>query len=167
MDLKGWSWTPRTFSWVEPTSYFLIALKKMKTSLQGTNVTDRIHDAELMIYDRMCEGGGWNYGNSKIYGEALWPYADITAISLIALQDHSDAEPVRRSLDALEKMIAEIDSGLALSWAILCFSVYGRDVTHWRERLARRFAKTQFMGETKSLALAILALTDGARFFRI
>ena len=167
MNLTGWSWTPGTFSWVEPTSYFLIALKRMKSRLQETNVSQRIREAELMIYDRVCDAGGWNYGNSKIYGEALWPYPDVTAIALLALQDHRDAEPVRRSLAALEKMIANFDSGFALSWATLCFSIYSRDVSQWRELLVKQFEKTQFLGETKSLALAVLALTGGARFFRV
>jgi hypothetical protein len=120
-----------------------------------------------MIFDRVCDGCGWNYGNSKIYGEALWPYPDITAIALLALQDHRDAEPVRRSLAALEKMVSNSGSGLALSWAILCFSIYGRDVSEWRDLLVKQFEKTQFLGETKSLALSVLALTDGARFFRV
>lgn len=166
-SLTGWPWIAGTFSWVEPTSYFVIALKKMKASLQDTNVDERIREAELMIYDRVCESGGWNYGNSKVYGEALWPYPDTTAIALLALQDHRDGEPVRRSLDALEKMIADVDSGLALSWTIICFDVFGRETAHLRDRLVRRFEETKFLGETKSLALSVLALTEGARFFRI
>jgi hypothetical protein len=32
-DLKGWSWHPESFSWVEPTSYALIALKKLRPQL--------------------------------------------------------------------------------------------------------------------------------------
>ena len=31
-DLKGWGWMPGTFSWVEPTAYALIALKKLDTA---------------------------------------------------------------------------------------------------------------------------------------
>jgi hypothetical protein len=87
-DLKGWSWTSGTFSWVEPTSYALIAIKKLKPHLQGTDAEERIHQGELMIYDRICEGGGWNHGNAKVLGVNLWPYPDMTALALIALQDH-------------------------------------------------------------------------------
>ena len=35
-DLIGWSWVPISFSWVEPTSYALIALKKQRARLAGT-----------------------------------------------------------------------------------------------------------------------------------
>jgi hypothetical protein len=83
-DLIGWSWVPSSFSWVEPTSYALIALKKQRARLAGTNVEERIRQADAMIYDRMCTGGGWNYGNSKVLDYALWPYPDITAPIAIA-----------------------------------------------------------------------------------
>ena len=167
MDLKGWPWAAGTFSWVEPTSYFLIGLKKMKSALRGTEIDDRIRQGELLIYDRVCEGGGWNYGNSKIYGEALWPYPDITALALIALQDHRNAEINIKSLQELEKNLKEVESGLALSWSIICFSLYGRNVSEWRKLLVKSFERTGFLGETKALALSILAMTDAPQFFRI
>ena len=167
MDLKGWPWASGSFSWVEPTSYFLISLKKLKPTFNGTKIDDRIRQGELMIYDRVCEGGGWNYGNSKVYGEALWPYPDITAVALIALQDHPEVEANRKSLETLEKTVQDVDSGLALSWSIICFSLYGRSVTKWRELLVKRFQKTMFLGETKTLALAILASADMPKFFRL
>ena len=56
--LSGWSWTAGTFSWVEPTSYSLMTLKKLKRSLDGTNCEERIRQGEMLIYDRMCENGG-------------------------------------------------------------------------------------------------------------
>ena len=167
MDLKGWPWTSGSFSWVEPTSYFLIGLKKLKPALRGTNIDDRIRQGELMIYDRVCKGGGWNYGNSKVYGEALWPYPDTTALALIALQDHPENEANLQSLEKLEKTLRDVDSGLALSWSIICFSLYGRSVSEWRQLLSQRFEKTAFLAETKTLALAVLAAANAPQFFRV
>src|SRR5215467_643923 len=167
MDLKGWPWASGSFSWVEPTSYFLIGIKRLRFALSGTNVDDRIGQGELMIYDRVCEEGGWNYGNSKVYGEALWPYPDITALVLIALQDRPRMEANQKSLKMLEKSLRETNSGLALSWAIICFQLYGRGVAEWRRLLAERFEKAGFLGETKTLALAVLAATDTPQWFRV
>ena len=167
MNLKGWPWAAGSFSWVEPTSYFLIGLKRLKPALATPKMEDRIRQGELMIYDRVCEAGGWNYGNSKVYGEALWPYPDITALALIALQNHPEAEANRKSLQSLTQNLGGVDSGLALSWSIICFSLYGENVSRWRELLAQKFEKTQFLGETKTLALSLLALADGDRFFRM
>ena len=166
-DLVGWSWTPGSFSWVEPTSYCLIALKKIKSRLSAKAVQERVDQAELMIYDRMCEGGGWNYGNAAVYGDPLWPYPDITALALIALQDHKERNDNRVSLRALSKMAETTDSGLALGWATICLSVYGEDISELRKRLDQKFARTKFLGETKPVALAILASEDGARLLRV
>jgi hypothetical protein len=166
-DLIGWSWTPNSFSWIEPTSYFLVALKKIRRNLSSKIVEERIQQGELMIYDRMCDTGGWNYGNSSVYGERLWPYPDITAVALIALQDQRERRENQLSLRALGEMAKKTDSGLALSWAVICLSLYGHDGVELKKRLVERFVKTKFLGETKVIALGILATGNGARFFRV
>jgi len=165
--LSGWSWTAGAFSWVEPTSYSLMALKKLRPSLIGTNCDERIRQGEMLIYDRMCENGGWNYGNSRVLGEALWPYPDVTAVALIALQDRAGSEANQTSLRALCAMMREAASGAALGWGILGLTLYNQDVREWKRILVNIFEKTRFLGETKPLALAVLALADGARFFRV
>lgn len=166
-DLIGWPWMAGTFSWVEPTSYFLIALKRIRRRLVGTNVDERIKQGESMIYDRMCDGGGWNYGNSIVYGEKLWPYPDITAIALIALQDRHDAVENRVSFAALQNALKAMTSGLALSWSVICYDIYGHDSKNLRQLLDGGFETTGFLGETKSLALYVLALAGGAKYFRM
>lgn len=165
--LSGWSWTAGAFSWVEPTSYSLMALKKLKRSLDGTNCEERIRQGEMLIYDRMCENGGWNYGNSKVLGEALWPYPDVTGLALIALQDRAASDVNQKSLRALENMMREAPSGTALSWGILCLALYNRDVEEWKKILVKSFEKTRFLSETKALALALLAVVNGVSLFRI
>ncbi len=166
-DLVGWPWTTGNFSWVEPTCYSMIALKKLRQQLPAERLQDRLSQAELMIYDRMCDGGGWNYGNAEVYDEKLWPYPDTTALALIATQEHRERKENQASLELLKGMAINADSGLALSWAAICLALYGQDSTAVRNALAQRFAKTQFLGETKILALTILALSDGARHFQV
>ena len=165
--LSGWSWTAGAFSWVEPTSYSLMTLKKLKRSLDGTNCEERIRQGEMLIYDRMCENGGWNYGNSRVLGEALWPYPDVTAVALIALQDQATSETNQKSLRVLDAMLREAGSGTALGWGILCLTLYKQDVQEWKKILVKNFEKTRFLGETKAVALAVLALGNGASLFRV
>jgi hypothetical protein len=165
--LNGWSWTPGAFSWVEPTSYCLMALKKSRPLLGGTSVEVRIQQGEALLYDRMCENGGWNYGNSRVLGEALWPYPDVTAVALIALQDRAANEANRRSLLALQDMMREAASGIALGWGILCLKLYSEDTQKWKRILLENFKKTKFLSETKALALAVLALGEGASLFSV
>ena len=161
-DLKGWAWTSGTASFVEPTCYVLLALKRLRRHLPGAAVTQRIDEAERMIYDRMCRDGGWNYGNSTVLESELWPYADVTALALLALAEHRHREANQRSLRALHAMLHRVDSGLALAWAMLCLSAYQEDAGLLRERLLGAYARTGFLGETKVVALAQLALSGGA-----
>jgi hypothetical protein len=138
----------------------------MKSLLGGTNVEERIRQGKMLIYDRMCDDGGWNYGNPKVFGDNLWPYPDITAVALIALHDHAQNRANQQSLRALDMMMREVVSGLALSWSIICLSIYNQDTWESQKLLAKSFQKTRFLGETKTLALAILALANGGRFFK-
>jgi Squalene-hopene cyclase C-terminal domain len=165
--LSGWSWTAGAFSWVEPTSYSLMALKKLKRSLAGTNCDERIRQGEMLIYDRMCENGGWNYGNSRVLGDALWPYPDVTAVALIALQDLSTSAANQKSLRVLDAMMRETASGTALGWGILCLKLYDQDVQEWKRILVKNFEKTRFLGETKTVALALLVFGNGTSLFRV
>ena len=155
--LKGWSWNPDAFSWVEPTAYALLALKKGRTVLSGPDVDARIREGESMLYDRVCEGGGWNYGNTSVYGVNVPPYPEVTAVALLGLQDRRETPANRSSVDAMRRMLAEVDSGFALSWAIACLAVHGQDTAAERRRLAESYTRTGFLGSTRTLALALIA----------
>ncbi|HET9491387.1 MAG TPA: prenyltransferase/squalene oxidase repeat-containing protein [Methylomirabilota bacterium] len=159
-DLTAWSWTPDAFSWVEPTAYSLIALRSLNP-VELESASARIHEGEQLLYDRMSDGGGWNYGNPRAFGVWLPPYPETTALALIALQNRRAATANELSLARLVAMTGELVSGLALSWAILCLSIYAQPVTAWRRRLMRLFRRTGFLGETRTMALALLALSDG------
>lgn len=155
--LKGWSWNPEAFSWVEPTAYALLALKKGRAVLSGPEIDARIREGEFMLYDRVCEGGGWNYGNTNVYGVSVPPYAEVTAITLLGLQDRREMPAHRASLEAMRRLLGEMDSGFALSWAIACLAVHGQDTAAERRRLAASYARTGFLGSTRTLALAVIA----------
>src|SRR4029453_8208489 len=66
--LQGWSWIPATFSWVEPTAWALLALKKFRQVAGAPVDPDRLTEAETLLLDRSCVLGGWNYGNSNMFG---------------------------------------------------------------------------------------------------
>jgi hypothetical protein len=164
--LKGWAWTAGASSFVEPTSYALLALKRMRPHMPQRALRERIDEAERLIYDRMCRGGGWNYGNSTVLDADLSPYADVTAIALLALADHPRREENRQSLRVLHTLLQQTRSGLSLAWATLCVSAYGEAPGPWRRWLAERYAATAFLNETRAIALALLAMTGGVEVFR-
>ena len=161
-DLKGWPWIPGAFSWIEPTALGLIALKKLGVPPTDAKAVSRISQGELMIYDRMCDGGGWNYGNSKTLGEMLEPFPDTTALALLALADHPGRMENRQGLEALERTMRDARSGLALALGVLCLDVYSVTSVSYRARLAGLYQETRFFGKTRSIGLAALALAGGA-----
>jgi hypothetical protein len=44
--------------------------------LATTELEPRVNLGYAMLFDRMCCGGGWNAGNSIVYGVALAPQMD-------------------------------------------------------------------------------------------
>lgn len=158
-DLTGWPWVEGTFSWVEPTSYAMIALSRLRGVIEDRRLEDRLDEAGRMLLDRVCVGGGWNYGNTRVFGEDLWPYPDTTSVALLALADRPDLPAVVMGLDAIERMLEENESLLALSLSSLALSAHGRDATAPRTRLAEKVAAWEG-GELRVLAWAALALSE-------
>ncbi len=165
--LAGWPWVASTASWVEPTAYALIALKKLRGRLEPSRSESRIRTAEAMMLNRACRGGGWNYGNAEVLGETLQPFPDVTGVALIALRDRIARHDAAQGFTALGAMLADVDSGLSLSWAALACATYGRPVSDYRQRLWRAYARTRFFGETKTIALAVLAHGNGWRLLGV
>jgi hypothetical protein len=162
-QLIGWPWHEGSFSWVEPTSVSVLALKHMRRALADRFPAERVEQGELLLYDRQCDDGGWNYGNRAVLGEELHAYPDVTAIALLALQDRP-SERTAKGLKSLEQMLSSDESsGLALALGCLCQSVYGGDATVLQRRLLARYESTKFLGEMRTLALASLALNGAEK----
>lgn len=159
-SLTGWPWIDGTFSWVEPTSWCLLALKKMKTS--GVPVTgaieSRIVEGERLLIDRACAAGGWNFGNSAVLGQDLRPYVSTTAIALLALQDRLREPVTARSLAYLQGQALRQTSGMSLALSLICFRVFRLDSDALQQRLAEHWRDRQFLGNLHVTAMAHYAL---------
>jgi hypothetical protein len=162
-SLVGWSWAPGTFSWVEPTAYALLALRAVRPV--STAAAARIEQGERLLRDRVCPDGGWNYGNARVLGEDLWSYPDTTALAVLALGRRQDAAELDHALSALDAMLRENQSGLATALGVLALAAHGRDVRELRARLGERFETTQFTGDARALAWALLATNETAAPF--
>jgi hypothetical protein len=149
----GWAWTRNTFGWVEPTARALLALRALRPT-----AADAIADGVGMLRDREAAGGGWNYGNRVVYGEELAPYAQTTALALLAVRgmapDHEG-----RGMSALRRLWREeADGGLSLAVATAALRVYGDPDRHEAgAALDRVFERTRFLGDTVALAWAAIA----------
>jgi hypothetical protein len=152
---------------VEPTAWALLAVKQLIPHLPRDRAVERIRQAELMLADRMCVGGGWNYGNKRVMGVELPPYPDTTALALIALHDTPSPEVTGTSLQRLRELTAGRNSMLVLALSILALRLHGEDVASMRAALRDRLGSTNVSGDIRALALALLALDDDTPYFQV
>ena len=125
-------------------------------------------EAEALILDRVCDTGGWNYGNSQVLSQDLRPYVSTTALALLAMQNRRGHAAVARSLEWLEAHAKSERSAMALSLAAICLHAFGRPTEAPRALLAEQHAKTRFLANAHLTAMAIYVLSlprHGARTF--
>jgi hypothetical protein len=118
---SGWPWVPETVSWVAPTAVAVLALQAWNRE------SPRIAAGVDMLLDRACPQGGWNAGNSVVFGVELDPHPDFTAMALLALRGsaHRGATIVPRSLDYLAARLNESPSPYSLAWALMALNAFG------------------------------------------
>jgi hypothetical protein len=157
-DKYGWPWFPGTVSWVIPTAFSLIALKQFATCCPTERVRSRIELGTEMLRDRACPQGGWNAGNGIVFGTALNPHIDATAIALLALTDPGDGESAY-GLNWLRDASSDCRSAYSLAWSTIAFCVH-RDtaVNRCVSGLHRVFAATGALSNVEILSLSAIAM---------
>ncbi len=159
-SLRGWSRTPGTASWVEPTAHALLFLRALPAEKLSSLGERRRRLAERMLFNRMCPGGGWNSGNPLIYGVAGVPRIGPTAWALLALRDHAGRPEIQASLDWLEGAYAGIRGGASRVLAHRCLLAYGRPVSPLAPILGELYSHNRFFDNVLTLAWAVLALQE-------
>ena len=155
-QLQGWSWIPGTFSWVEPTAWALLALRRRQAAGKGVEAA-RLTEAETLLVDRCCARGGWNYGNANMLGKDLRPYVPTTAIALLALQK-KPYPAVTASVAYLDGAATSEASASALSLAMIALSAHARPTAIVRERLIAQVDHTIGLGHQLGMAMALHTL---------
>jgi uncharacterized protein (DUF362 family) len=159
VELIGWPWAQGNFSWVEPTAWACLALRRA-----GRGAAPEVAEGLRLLLDRAFEEGGINYGNRKVLGKMTEPIPTPTALMLLALQK-TGAHP--RLAPALLYLIRQSDQGADLehvAWTKLALSVYaeqfpGPDMAERiRKRIEELISAEDDKIPTVRLALALLAL---------
>jgi len=157
-DKYGWPWFPDTVSWVVPTAFAILALNQLPCSCGGLDsIPSRTDCGFQMLLDRACPSGGWNAGNGVVYGTALAPHPDDTAIALLALRDREQDPLVQGSVDYLERVAPTLSAPWSLAWAILALAAHRRPIASLSSSLAA-FPDLSGTEDTSTLALVCLAL---------
>lgn len=160
--IPGWSWTPGTTAWVEPTALFIIALRATGVPASEKRVRSGID----LLLDRRVPSGGWNFGNPFSKSYELEASAMSTALALAALgaAGVSGSQPaVGAGLHFLEGRLQHDVSTASLAWtglALRAFRAGARLVSGVLSRLAGlQRPDGSFRGNPFETALAYLVLT--------
>jgi hypothetical protein len=161
-SIQAWPWVDGTASWVEPTAWCLLLLKKVRSQSLSQEAHERIRIGEQLLFDRVCHDGGWNYGNPEVYGQKLWPYVPTTAVALLAMRDHRNHPVVTRSLAQLKKDVASERSVVAVALTIICLREYGVATDALEQAVAELSAQAD-PGNLLGIAMILYALTEASR----
>jgi Prenyltransferase and squalene oxidase repeat len=160
-DKYGWPWSHGAGSWVVPTAFSVIAIKQYTVCDRRDVAEARIRLGVEMLLDRACVDGGWNSGNSVVYGVPLRPHVEATAVALLALQDERRNEVVDKSLLWLRQRAATVGSASSLAWTILSLFTYREPIQQLQDRLANIIGDGAGIRNNATLALVLLALRCG------
>ncbi|MGH9682739.1 MAG: prenyltransferase/squalene oxidase repeat-containing protein [Candidatus Acidiferrales bacterium] len=155
----GWSWTPQTASWVEPTAQAVVVLQK-SAHLAPAKATRRLELAELMLFDRMCPGGGWNCGNPMVYGVPGEPLIGPTVWALLALRDKFERPEIQQSLAWLEK---NWNKGLtlgSLALSHIAFATFQYNTISITDALCRACEGDNAAWTVPAIAWVLLAISE-------
>ena len=100
-----------------------------------------------MLRDRACPQGGWNAGNGIVFGSALTPHTDTTAIALLALAENADPADVQ-GLNWLRAAFVKCSSAYSLAWSAVAFLMH----------LHRALFSELSISNIETLSLAVIAI---------
>ncbi len=156
-SILGWPWIADTHSWVIPTGMAILALK-----VAGLGTHARVEEGKSMILDRQLPHGGWNYGNTFVFGKELHPLPECTGVALQALANGTDLTSVERSLDYLLKELPTLHTPISLGWALLGLGAWGLRPSNSEELILASLDLQQRYGPFSVPTLALLFCADNA-----
>jgi len=151
--LKGWPWINDTHSWVEPTALAVIALKAT-----GHGQHDRVREAIRMTLDRQLPHGGWNYGNTLMFGKELLPMPESTGAALAGLAGSVNRDQIAQSLNYLQGEIARLRTPISLGWGLLALAAWNLWPSNGMALVERCLANQFRYGDYDTSALCLLFL---------
>lgn len=163
--LVGWSWTEDTFSWVDPTSWVILALRHT-----GHAYHPRTQEGLKLLLDRAYPEGGANCGNRRIYGSMTEPVPANTCSLVLAHSGLADHPKLSASRDYLRRSIANHADLENLCWIRLALEAWKNEpataesLPALNQRILELYEEQThtervFQRSTVRQALALLALS--------
>ena len=140
-------------SFAEPTAMALLALEMAQHGGHS-----RFTEGVRMLMNRQLPQGGWNYGNTLVYGKELFPSIDTTGMALTALAGHTSEESVRNSIDYLRAGVENCRTPLSLGWALFGLGAWGIFPAESGAWIEQALTRQENFGSYGTSLLSILAL---------
>ena len=119
--LVGWPWVDDTHSWLEPTAMAVLALGRL-----GLGDHPRVREGLRLIRDRAVVSGGWNYGNTSVFGRPLRPQPAPTGLALLALAGTGPrTEEIGRAAGYLAAALPGVRASASLGWGLVGLRAWG------------------------------------------
>ena len=157
-SLQAWSWVPETFSWVEPTAWSILALKKSRPFRPASE--QRIAEGERLLVDRACSPGRVELRELETFYES--------GSSTVRADDRNRAAGaagpacyavVRCGPEVSGRRTAPVESSsMALALGALALSAWGRTQAGLSSALERQLSTTAEIGSLLGIGIGLYAL---------
>jgi hypothetical protein len=152
-SLRGWPWVSGCSSWVEPTALAVIALR-----FAGRGDSDRVAEGAKMLTDRQLPDGGWNSGNTLVFGKELLPMPAFTGMALQALAGTVPRQAVEKSVHYLREQVAQVRTPMSLGWGLLALGAWGVRPKQAGEWVFDSLDRQKVYGVYDTASLSLLAV---------
>lgn len=152
-QLKGWPWIDETHSWVEPTAMCVMAIRRT-----GHGKHERVREAVQMLLNRQLPRGGWNYGNTFMFGRELHPMPESTGAALTGLAGSVERNTIAHSLSYLDEEVQRLRTPISLGWSLVGLASWNLWPSNGAELVERCLANQSRYGEYDTTALSLLCL---------
>jgi hypothetical protein len=157
--LAGWPWVQGTHSWVEPTALSILALCRA-----GMGSQERVTASTQLLLERALPHGGWNCGNTIVFGHELRPQPVPTALSLLALAARGDRSPAAcQGIDYIRHAVTLLTAPVSLGWSLLALRAHQALPREADSLLAQAFVECASRPDSdlvRGLALLLLASAE-------
>jgi hypothetical protein len=153
-NIRGWPWTANTHSWVEPTALSVIALQ-----VAGYGNHERAREATRMLMDRQLSRGGWNYGNTIVFGQELRPMPENTGMALNALAGRVAEGSIKVSLEYLQIQASSLHTPLSLAWCLMGLGAWVKGPDNAKEQILDSLSLQKNYGNYATPLLSLLIVS--------
>jgi hypothetical protein len=135
----------------------------MALRLSGYGAHHRAQEAQQLLLSRQLSVGGWNYGNTVVFGQELHPMPETTGMALQAVADVPPRSRVEKSLSYLRSQAPSLRTPFSAAWAILGLRAWREQIPNEHEHLDSILRRQEQDGPCDTVSLSILVL---ARYCR-